>query len=433
MLKIGTVYRYSYVPDHVPVIVDGMPNYYHETYVPGYNSFKFQKGIHFSQSVTGPDGIARCPVIIISSSPHKAGSEDTPWQDEYNPDHGYVLYYGDNKSNDKKPDDPSLSNSKLLELFTVYKNTDPTIRSHQAVPIVFFERTTVDGRSKGNLRFQGFGIIDTIELVTQYDSKKNTYFPNYRFNFCVFTLKNDGEGFDWNWIAKRCDNTLTIDQTTQYAPNVWKRWINEGSASLHLFRRNVASQFYVPELQQKVSAGSLEQKILDSIYHYYDNRKHMFEYLAMEATMILIEKSGAKCTPGWITKKSGDGGIDFVLRIDIGSNQLAGLKIIVLGQAKCTKIDTPTNGVDIARTVARLRRGMIGSFVTLSYFSRSVQVEVKTDEYPIILINGKTVATIVLEQLIKNGLPLSQLDQYLDSLEAKYSMQNRSPEDILYY
>lgn len=82
----------------------------------------------------------------------------------------------------------------------------------------------------------------------------------------------------------------------------------------------------------------------------------------MFITQRIFNGNGAKFTPGWITSKTGDGGTDFVGRIDFGSD-FSVLRIIVLGQAKCEKMDTPTNGRDIARTVARLKRGWVGAYV----------------------------------------------------------------------
>ena len=168
--------------------------------------------------------------------------------------------------------------------------------------------------------------------------------------------------------------------------------------------------------------------MLDDIYHYYDSRKHEFEYLAMEVTLKTIEESGATCVPGWITKKSGDGGVDYVLRVDIGKEQLASVNIIVLGQAKCTDPYKPTNGRDIARTVARMKRGWIGAYVTTSYFSEPVQQEVKEDSYPIMMINGAKVANVVEQELFESK---QTLDQYLGSLKSKYKQQIRIPEDVL--
>ncbi len=429
MFKIGTIYRYASDPTtyNIPV-VDGLPNYFFETHIEGFdNTFKFQRGIHSIRSVTGPDGKTRCPVIIISSSPHKAGSDDTPWQDKYEPDRGYIRYYGDNKAGGTNPDKDG--NHTLLQLIRTYNSGNRADRLTDAVPIIFFERTVVDGRVKGNLRFHGFGIVEKAELVTQYDTKKNEYFSNYLFHFCVFTMKEDNEVFDWNWIAKRCDSTLTNEETNKYAPKAWKKWIDNGRDSIHQVRRSVSDFDTIKKCDQIPSKGTKEYRRLLDIYHYYDNQKHNFEYLAMELTKRKLEKSGLSCTPGWITPHSGDGGVDYILRLDIGTDSLSGIKIIVLGQAKCTSPETKTNGNDIARTVARLKRGWIGAFVTTSYFSDPLQKELNEDKYPIMLLNGKTVAELVNEELFERGIDLKT---YLDSLEKAYKMEKRMAEDILY-
>lgn len=271
-------------------------------------------------------------------------------------------------------------------------------------------------------------MLESAELVTQYDSM-HRYFANYLFNFCIFSLAGDNEEFDWRWIKDRCNPALEAEDTVTYAPASWKRWIHEGEDNLHLVRRSVSGRGLVKEGEQTPA----NKKSLEDIYEYYGGKnsnikKHDFEYLAMEVTLKVIEESGAKCVPGWITKTSGDGGVDYVLRIDVGQDSLASVQIIVLGQAKCIDPSKPVNGKDIARTVARMKRGWIGAFVTTSYFSEPVQQEVKEDSYPLIMINGAKVAEIVERELFEGKLSLSD---YLDSLKSKYHQAIRIPEDVL--
>lgn len=425
MFKIGTIYRYAYdkTTYRIPTI-DGLPNYYFETHVDGFdNTFSFEKGIHPVRLVKGPDGKTRCPVIIVSSSPHKAGSDDTPWQDKYAPDRGYIRYYGDNKPGGTDPNKFG-NNHVLLELKRIYDSGNANTRITDAVPIVFFERT-----GKGRLCFQGYGIVERAELVTQFDTKKNEYFSNYLFHFCVFSMKEDKEEFDWGWIAKRCDSSLSNSDTNKYAPKAWQHWLKDGNESLHKVRRSVVEFDTIKKTVQVPAKGSKEYSRLLDIYHYYDNKKHNFEYLAMEVTKRALEKNGVTCVPGWITKRSGDGGIDYVLRMDIGKDVLSGIKVVVLGQAKCTKPESQTNGKDIARTIARLKRGWIGAFVTTSYYSDPLQRELNEDKYPIMLINGKMVAEIVNEELFSYGV---DLPTYLSSLESKYELEKRIPDDVLF-
>lgn len=429
MFKIGTVYRMPRPHQENSPIVDGLENFYYLANTPN-AGFDFQRGIHTVQQITSPSGISRRPLIIISSTPRKAGSEDTPWHDIYDPDHGFVKYYGDNKYNERdqcRPED-AQGNRVLLDLLKYYDSEDPAEREKNAVPVVFFEKCTYDGRAKGNAIFRGFGILESAELVTQYDANHH-YFANYVFNFCIFSLSADSEKFDWRWITDRCDNSLEMKDTLSHAPNSWKKWLKEGKESLHVIRRSVSGIGLVGENEQNPKNASL----LKNIYNYYGGKqsntdKKTFEYLAMEVALKTIEENGAQCFPGWVTQASGDGGVDFVMRIDIGHDKLASIKIIVLGQAKCQNPSSPVNGKDIARTVARLKRGWVGAFVTTSYFSKKVQQEVKEDSYPLIMINGAKISEIVERELFESKMTLAE---YLNSVELKYKRLVRTPEEIL--
>ena len=103
----------------------------------------------------------------------------------------------------------------------------------------------------------------------------------------------------------------------------------------------------------------------------------------------------------------------------------------MLGQAKCESLDKPTNGVALARTVARLKRGWIGAYVTTSYFSKPSQIEVIEDNYPLIKVSGLTLATETLKLVEIGGF--KDVPGFLDSLEVEYpnAIQNRRPDEIL--
>ncbi len=407
-------------------VVDGLPNFFYEAKTPGFG-FQFQQGIHNVRLLKVADGSKRIPLVIVSSTPRKAGSEDTPWRDRYDHDHGYVIYYGDNKvrtDGSIHPPETAEGNRLMLDLLKYYQCDDEKDRLEHCVPVIFFERIAIDGRPKGNAIFHGFGILESVELVTQYD-KNHRYFANYRLNFCILSLSENNEEFDWRWISDRCDRSLSVKDTMRYAPSSWKRFIKEGMESVHLIRRSVAGNTIVKKEDQLPGNPAL----LKQIYEYYTNiaGKHNFEYLAMEVAIKTAEETGAKCVPGWITQKSADGGIDFVFRIDVGSDQLASVNIVVLGQAKCEKLDKPTNSIHIARTVARLKRGWIGVYVTTSFFSEPSQTEAKEDAYPIMLINGAQISKIVEKELFEEQV---DLETYLKSLHGKYNRATKLPEDV---
>src|SRR4029077_12744138 len=86
---------------------------------------------------------------------------------------------------------------------------------------------------------------------------------------------------------------------------------------------------------------------------------HPFEGLASYLATRII---GHGCKRGWVTKRSGAMGIDFVCRLDVGDpgGRLSRAPIVVLGQAKCQK--SPISAPDLARVSARLQRGWMGAY-----------------------------------------------------------------------
>jgi hypothetical protein len=118
--------------------------------------------------------------------------------------------------------------------------------------------------------------------------------------------------------------------------------------------------------------------------------------------------------------------------VTLGSG-FSSCNLIVVGQAKCENLNTPTGGNHIARTVARLRRGWLGVYVTTSYFSESVQREVIENRYPIILINGARIASEVNRIVYDSDNYNTVVDflLYLDSIYPE-RIKHRNPEEVLY-
>ena len=170
---------------------------------------------------------------------------------------------------------------------------------------------------------------------------------------------------------------------------------------------------------------------MNQIYSFFSERdRHAFELFAMRIAQEVFESTGANFQAGWVTQKSGDGGIDFVARSDIG-NGLAKIKTVLIGQAKCESLNVPTNGVSIARTVSRLKRGWLGIYVTTSYFSTAVQKEVLDDQYPVMLINGLQIVKATEAIIFREGITLTE---FMNDVFDRYVLacKNRRPEEILF-
>lgn len=428
-MRIGDVYRYARPYDATLASVDDYPNYFAAVFGTNQKLPLLEHGINPIKEVYAPDGIRR-PAILISSSPHKIGSRETPWQDFFDSDNGHIRYYGDNKEPERDPS-TALGNRALLEVYRTHNAPDYAARRN-SVPLVFFERVSKGGRKKGFVKFQGFGIIERVELVTQYDRKKERTFTNYAFDFAVLSLQGNKETFDWSWINDRRNPSLDLDKTFTNAPYSWKQWLRTGLVSLDRYRRRVSKLMTLTTEEQRgplADASSREAQVLKEIYEFYiDRKRRCFEALAAVVAEQVIASSAGEYQFGWITRPP-DGGADFIGRLNVGSG-FGAAKLVVLGQAKCEKPNVPTGGNHIARTVARLKRGWIGVYVTTSYFSEAVQREVIEDEYPLIMINGLRVAQEVIKLAHKQGQSVRSFLEAIDD-EFKDKIQVRRPEEIL--
>jgi hypothetical protein len=426
-MQIGDVLRYSKLFDPLSTEVDGLRNYLNVTHADGLKKSLLEAGINPIERVIDATGRRRRPAILISSSPHREGTESAPWRDFFDVDNGHIRYFGDAKTPGA---DPSLArgNRALLEAHQLQNSISAEERLY-APPIVFFRRTSVDGRPKGFVVFQGFGIIDRVERISQFNRKSGKTFTNYVFDFNVLSLAFENEMFDWSWITRRRTSGLSVEQADDGAPRAWTKFISDGKPSLPTIRRRISKLNVVKPASQLPHAGSIESRVIAEIYSFYSQRNDRFEGLAFEVAKHLLG-GGRSVVNGWITPKGADGGADFIARLDIGQG-FGSVKQIIYGQAKCIAPHGGVNGRDIARTVARLKRGWLGVFVTTGFFTESVQIEVNEDEYPILLVPGGVVAekTIVLSE--QSGLSVAQylykIDLEFDGLRAR-----RRPEEILH-
>jgi hypothetical protein len=95
-IKINDILRYKKPACHVNAYEDGYLNFHFLINTPNVKSLQLEKGINPSAAIKTSDKDLVRPAILISSSPNKKGSAETPWQDFYNADNGHIRYFGDN-------------------------------------------------------------------------------------------------------------------------------------------------------------------------------------------------------------------------------------------------------------------------------------------------------------------------------------------------
>ncbi len=427
-LHVGSVLRYAATKDASPATVDGFDNFYFVTESPGRPRAQLEKGINPMAKVKTVAGLRR-PAVMIRSSPWKAGSEQTPWHDVFDVDNGHVRYFGDHKPETMKPVGGTTGNAALLEAFDSHQAPTPEGRA-AAAPLLLFRSVPHNGRDKGQVQFCGAALIERAERVVQWGGATKTTFTNYVFDLAVIDLTEEDDKLSWDWITARRDPGRSDAEILKLAPAAWRGWVKHGHSVLPKVRRRVARSQVVKVRDQRPTAGSSIEADLQAVYQRFDDDKHAFEILAAVVAEKVMRGSGHSYKEGWLTRRSGDGGADFVGRLDLGSG-LAGTKLVVLGQAKCIKPDSLVSAEQIARVVARLNRGWIGVYVTTGSYSEPAQLEMVEDQYPVVLINGQDLVRELREIAVQDhgGDLMTCVDALLSSRSPE--VLNRRPEEIL--
>jgi len=433
LVAVGDVLRYAKGGSTDQALADGLGNYWflQEDSAGRYKRMLLEAGINVPVEVAATDAPRR-PVIALRSSPWKAGAESNPWHDVFDLDHGHVRYYGDHKPSTHGPIGSSRGNRELLRAWRLHSSGNSDERA-AAPPVLLFKAVPVykGGRriDKGHVEFCGVGVIERLEHVLQRDPKSGKSFPNLVVDLDMVEM-DPSDAMDFRWIDDRRDPELTAREALRFAPTSWARWVRQGRVCLPLIRRRVLSSRVLGKSEQLPAIGSRDEGILQTIYHAFDDNKHAFEWLASRVAERVLGASGAEYDGGWLTKAGGDGGMDFVGRLDVGTSA-ANTPLVVLGQAKCVEPNSSVSPDQVARLVARLRRGWIGVFVTTGHFSRQAQVEVVDDEYPVVLIPGRVLAETV--HLLAEESFLGDVAQLLCSALADYpsAITHRRPSEIL--
>ena len=425
--------RYAKGANQVETMLDGHLNY-HWLMSPAEISLPkimLEAGINAPAQVSTAEGLRR-GLVAIRSSPWKAGHETNPWHDEFDLDHGHVRYFGDHKPSTVGLPGATPGNRTLLEAARLHAGTTREERL-LAPPLLLFRSVTVrrEGRTlvKGYVEFCGAAIIERLEHVMQRDPKSGRSFPNLALDLAVVT-GGEIDGVDIRWIDDRRNRNLSSEKALRYAPDSWKRWVHEGRVAIPGVRRRVLTSSVRSTRDQQPVPGSVEAAVLQEIYSFYDGRKHAFELLASRVASEVLRESGARYRDGWLSRSSGDGGVDFVGRIDMGPT-VGSTPVVVLGQAKCIQPSTSISPEQVARVVARLRRGWIGIYVTTGSFSKQAQAEIIDDQYPVVLIAGGSLAATVrrMAQASYGGdlqaLLRSTVESYADSITY------RRPEEVI--
>lgn len=195
--------------------------------------FKDKPMVQLERGISGPavtkaPGGGRRSVVLLRSSPWKAGTKETPWEDDLSGP--IVRYKGDHKSTITGPLGSTSGNKLLSEIMPLFLSRNPSERM-AAPPVLMLE--SVPGKDEqGVLREKGFvrfhGLLRPVSLTAVTDESGDGFrrvtFPNYLMSLEVVPLL-DGS-FDWGWVNDRRSEAIPLSECARQAPPAWRDWVS---------------------------------------------------------------------------------------------------------------------------------------------------------------------------------------------------------------
>jgi hypothetical protein len=233
-IRVEDIFRYPKPARALEHDVDRYPNFYNRTKSSRSEEklLQLESGINLVAHVKSGISIRR-PLLLIRSSPWKAGTETTPWRDEFDLDHGNVRYFGDHKVTTRGPVGSTPGNAALLEAWPLHQSSKRRDRE-LAPPLAVFRSSPtkdINGKlqQKGYVEFCGIAVIKTLTLVTPDAADGQREYHNLDLELVLIPLTETGGRVDWSWIDDRRNGALSANESNQRAPVAWQRWVDTGS------------------------------------------------------------------------------------------------------------------------------------------------------------------------------------------------------------
>lgn len=345
-------------------------------------------------------GFRKCKKLVNGKKINEVGyvcifstGEELEWCDELDRTLGRFVYWGDNRKAGNPIDKTSLGGNAFLQ--NIFKNLSAGNR-HAIAPIFVFQKYT--GRDAIFLGLAVPGDRRTRpqdSLVAVWAQNSAGRYQNYK---AIFTIL-DISFIDRRWLA---DLEVGCGYESQYAPDVWKKWVDKGTYKPLITDKNPVQ--YRRAYEQLPSLGSPQYDMLQSIIDYFKN-PFDFEACAckiaqmMDPNIIYIDQ----------TQRTRDGGRDAVGKYRVGL-QSGGIELEFALEAKRYNIENPVGVKETSRLISRIKNRQFGIFITTSYLGSQAYKEIIEDQQPVIIVSGKDIIDILINSGITDK---KQLDFWL--------------------
>lgn len=305
--------------------------------------------------------------------------EELEWRDELDRTLGRFTYWGDNRKVGNPLTKTKLGGNEFLQ--EIYSNLALGLRKYIA-PVFVFQKYF--GR---DVMFCGLAVPGDRRmnpqdsLVSVWAQNSDGRYQNYK---AIFTI------LDVSYINQRWLDDLEngTGYESQYAPKVWRNWIDKGNYTPLITEKNPI--LYRKANEQIPAPESLEYSILEQIITFFDD-PYLFEQFAcklvqiMDSNIISIEQ----------TKQARDGGRDAVGKYRVGLAS-GSIEIEFALEAKRYNTNNSVGVKETSRLISRIKHRQFGIFVTTSFIGEQAYKEIIEDQQPIVIIAGKDIVDILI-------------------------------------
>ena len=326
------------------------------------------------------------------------------WPDYLDEETGIFRYYGDNRNPGKSLLDTPRKGNQLLEfVFDCLNSRDGSIKN---VPPFFIFKKTGNG---WDVQFLGLAapgnpkLSPDKDLVAFWRTIDEKRFQNYE---AYFTVLDTYEPIDRRWMNALINDH---DNSLQYAPAVWKRFIDQGrNGIVPLIAKRLPK---VPDKYSQLQSDNEGMICLEKIREHYKSNAYGFEKCAQD----LLEKMDERFQDFSLTRPWRDGGRDAIGYYVIGNGSKANypLRIDCALEAKCYSKDNSVGVREMSRLISRIRYRQFGVLMTTSYVHKQAYEEVIEDGHPILIVSACDIAQI----LRSNSIMSNNIDEWLTSLD----------------
>lgn len=328
--------------------------------------------------------------------------EELEWRDELDRTLGRFTYWGDNRKAGNPLIKTKFGGNEFLQ--DIYSKLALGLRKHIAPVFVFQKYCGRDVMFCG-LAVPGDRRINPQDaLVSVWAQNSDGRYQNYKAIFTVL----DVPYIDKRWLD---DLENGMGYESQYAPKVWKNWVDRGRYTPLITEKNPI--LYRKANEQLPETGSLEYSMLERIITYFDD-PYAFEQFAcklvqiMDSNIISIEQ----------TRRTRDGGRDAVGKYRVGLSA-GGIEIEFALEAKRYNLNNSVGVKETSRLISRIKHRQFGIFVTTSFIGDQAYKEIIEDQQPIVVIAGKDIVDILISAGINSIDILNDwLDANFDSLRS---------------